>query len=390
MSIYDELGVRRVINAATTFTAIGGSLMPPEVLEAMREAAGSFVDMHELHDRAGEVLADLTRNEAAYVTPGCAAGIVLAVLACRTRGDLGRIAALPSSRELPDEVVMHTAHRIPYDPAIQLAGATIRNVGNVLQTFDWELDSAITDRTAAVFWVAGTHLPLGALSLTETVRIAHARGVPVIVDAAAQLPPMENLWRFTAAGADLVLFSGGKALRGPQASGMMVGRPELISAARANGSPNQRLARSLKVGKEEIAGLVAAVRRYVTLDHSVLAEQWMQTCTEWSDQLSGVAGASTEIDPWNEAGQPVPRLRVRVDAAISGRDAVAVVEALRLGDPAIAVLPGGSDAFYLGPDLLEPGEWELVATRVKEELGRGAKHGPLTARVTDAAAVFGS
>lgn len=377
MSIYDQLGVRRMINAATTFTAIGGSLMPPEVLEAMREAAGSFVDMHELHDRAGEALADLTRNEAAYVTPGCAAGIVLAVLACRTRGDLGRIAALPSGPELPDEVVIHTAHRIPYDPAIQLAGATIRTVGNVLQTFDWELDAAITDRTAAVFWVAGSHLPPGALSLTETVRIAQARGVPVIVDAAAQLPPVENLWRFTALeGADIALFSGGKALRGPQASGMMVGRKDLIDAARANGSPNQRFARSLKVGKEEIAGLVAAVRRYVELDHSALDQLWLEVCATWSEGLHGLAGVSTEIDPVNEAGQPVPRLRVSVDARVIGRDAPAVVEALRVGDPAVAVLPGGTEAFYLGPDLLEPGEADVVAARVREELAR--RGGPST------------
>lgn len=266
---------------------------------------------------------------------------------------------------------MHTAHRIPYDPAIQLAGATIRNVGNVLQTFDWELDAAITNRTAAVFWVAGSHLPAGALSLTETVRIAHARGVPVIVDAAAQLPPVENLWRFTALdGADIALFSGGKALRGPQASGMMVGRKDLIDAARANGSPNQRFARSLKAGKEEIAGLVAAVGRYVELDHSALDRSWLDVCTAWSEGLHGLPGVSTEIDPVNEAGQPVPRLRVSVDAGIAGRDAAAVVEALRVGDPAVAVLPGGSQAFYLGPDLLEEGEAELVLCRVSEELGK--------------------
>jgi uncharacterized pyridoxal phosphate-dependent enzyme len=254
VSLYGDLGVRRLINASTTFTVLGGSLMPPVVLDAMREAAGSFVDMHEFHERAGAELARLTRNEAAYVTSGCAAAIVLAVLGCRTRGELTNIAKLPHDPSLPDEVIMHAAHRIPYDPALQLAGVQIRQIGNVLQTFDWELEAAISERTAAVFWVAGSHMAPGALPLAEVVRIAHAHEVPVIVDAAAQLPPVRNLWHFTAEqGADVALFSGGKALRGPRASGLMVGRAELVQAARENGAPNQRLARAMKAGKEEMA-----------------------------------------------------------------------------------------------------------------------------------------
>lgn len=369
MSIYEELGVRPLINAATTYTALGGSLMPPEVLDAMREAAGSFVDMEELHEKAGRELARLTRNEAAYVTPGCAAGIVLAVLACRTGGSLSRIAALPTGPELPSEIVMHTAHRMPYDPALQFAGAHIRTVGNVLQTFDWELDAALSERTAAVFWVAGSHMPHGALSLADTVRIAHARGVPVIVDAAAQLPPVDNLWRFTRdAGADVALFSGGKALRGPQASGLMVGRADLIAAARANGAPNQRLARALKVGKEEIAGLVAAVRRFVALDHAALARQWYAVCSEWESGLTGLAGVDIEIDPINEAGQPVPRVRVTVDAGAVGRTATEVVNALRSGDPGVRVVVGHADDFYLGPDMVDEADVTLVLRRVTEEL----------------------
>ena len=369
VNLYEQLGVRPLINAATTYTAVGGSLMPTEVLEAMRDAAGRFVDMNELHARAGDELARLTRNEAAYVTPGCAAGIVLAVLACRTRGSLSRIAALPSSPEVPAEIVMHTAHRMPYDPALQLAGGHIRTVGNVLQTFDWELEAALSERTAAVFWVAGPHMPGGALPLADTVRIAHAHGVPVIVDAAAQLPPMDNLWYFSQeVGADVVLFSGGKALRGPQASGLMVGRADLIEAARANGAPNQRFARALKVGKEEIAGLVAAVRRYVELDHSALAEQWQEVCSDWATGLGELPGVRAEIDPVNEAGQPVPRVRVSVDVQTVGRTAAQIVEALRNGDPGVAVVVGRNDDFYLGPDMLEPAEAEVVLQRVAGEL----------------------
>jgi uncharacterized pyridoxal phosphate-dependent enzyme len=369
MSFYDGIGVRPLINAATTLTAVGGSLMPAEVLDAMSDAAQCFVDMHDLHERAGVELARLTRNEAAYVTSGCAAAIVLAVLGCRTGGEPRLIAALPDGPGLPDEVVVHTAHRIPYDPAIQLAGARIRPVGNVLQTFDWELDAAITERTAAVFWVAGSHLPAGALPLDEVVRIAHTRGVPVIVDAAAQLPPSSNLWHFTTEiGADLALFSGGKALRGPQASGLMVGRAELVAAARANGSPHQHLARAMKAGKEEIAGLVAAVRRYLTLDHDALHAKWAAVCDDWAARINAVPGATAVVDPRNEAGQPVPRVRVTPRYEEAGRSESDIVASLRAGHPGIVVLPGRANDFYIGPDLLEPGEEEIVIQRVIAEL----------------------
>jgi L-seryl-tRNA(Ser) seleniumtransferase len=369
MSLYADLGVRPLINASTTFTVLGGSLMPPVVLDAMREAAGSFVDMHEFHDRAGAELARLTRNEAAYVTSGCAAAIVLAVLGCRTRGELTNIARLPHDPSLPNEVIMHAAHRIPYDPALRLAGTRIHQIGNVLQTFDWELEAAISERTAAVFWVAGSHMAPGALPLADVVRIAHAHGIPVIVDAAAQLPPVSNLWHFTAEqGADLALFSGGKALRGPQASGLMVGRAELVQAARENGAPNQRLARAMKVGKEEIAGLVTAVRRYVELDHAELSRQWFAICDRWAVTLGSQPGVDVLIDNRNEAGQPVPRVRVALDPKIAGRDGASMIAALRSGEPGVVVLPGPDDTFYLGPDLLQPGEDAIVLERVVAEL----------------------
>ena len=277
---YDALGVRPVLNAATTLTALGGTTLPPEVVDAMSSASSSCVSMDELHLAAGRRLAELTRNESALVTSGCAAALVLGVLACVTDGRPERIAQLHHDNKLARDVVIHRAHRIPYDRAIELAGGRIVEIGNAIQTFAWELEAAITERTAAVFWVAGDHLPRATLSLSETVAIAHDRGVPVIVDAAAQLPPMSNLWAFTTQhGADLVAFSGGKGLMGPQASGLMVGRAELIEAARLNAAPFQRLARPMKVGKEEICGLVAAVERYVQLDHDAQWRKWSNTHT---------------------------------------------------------------------------------------------------------------
>lgn len=363
--------MRPVINASATLTALGGSVMPSEVTDAMLVAAQSHVDMHELHEAVGAELAKLTHNEAAYVTCGCASAITHAVLACITKGEPAAIARMPNGIGLAKEVVMHRAHRIPYDRAIDLAGASIVEIGNAIQTFDWELDAAITDSTAAVFWVAGSHLPPAALSLRDTVAIAHNRGVPVIVDAAAQLPPASNLWRFTVEdGADLVLFSGGKALRGPQASGLLLGRKDLVQAARANGSPFQRLTRALKVGKEEMMGVLAAVSRYIELDHDSLLIKWEATVEKWQSQLSGLPGVTASRAFPNEAGEPTPRLRVVINADKAKVNATDLIQRLWERSPRIAVLPDQADAFYLTPTTLAAGEDQLVAIAIAEEVAR--------------------
>lgn len=367
MSFYSNLGVKPVINAATTFTVLGGSLMPEEVLEAMRDAAGSFVDMHELHVAAGKRVAELTNNDAAYVTSGCAAALILALLGIRTKGDPRVLQEFPGREHAPSEVVMHAAHRIPYDAAIALSGVTIRQFGNIQQTFDWELEAAISEDTAAVLYVAGPHLPQVALPLPEVVRIARSRGVPVIVDAAAQLPPVENLWHFTRdLGADIAVFSGGKALRGPQASGLMVGNAEIIEAARQNGAPFQRWARAMKAGKEEIAGLVAAVERFINLDHAGLHQQWLATVDAWQAGLANLPGVVLRTELLNEAGQPVPRLYVGVH---DRSQASGVLAALNRASPRVAVHPdlrnGSAHGFWIGPDLLQNGEAAIVEETVR-------------------------
>src|SRR5919106_465306 len=312
MGIYERLGLRRVVNPGGALSRLGGALMPAEVLDAMREAAGSFVDMYELQQVVGRRLAELTRNEAAYVSTGAAAGLVLATLAAMTEGDLSTIARLIETGEAPkNEVIIHRVHRIPYDPAVRLAGARIVEIGNRLQTFPWELEAAITPRTAMVFYAAGVHLASGALPLAETVEVAHAHDIPVVVDAAAQLPPTENLWRFTQElGADLAVFSGGKDFHGPQASGLLVGTEAMIAAIAVNGSPHQRLARPMKVGKEEMIGLLAAVERYVDEDWQNRARRYEATVERWIEHFRGVPGmGASRVFP-NEAGQPTPRCRV--------------------------------------------------------------------------------
>jgi L-seryl-tRNA(Ser) seleniumtransferase len=372
MSIHDELGVRRVINAATTLTVLGGSLMPDEVLDAMRSAAGAYVDMHELGEAAGARIAELTRNEAAYVTSSCAAALTLGTLAAITAGDPEAIARMPRGDGLRTQVVIHAAHRIPEDRGIELAGGRIHEIGTPDGTRVADLEEGLSDRAALVVWMAGSHLAPGALDLATTVRVAHARGVPVLVDAAAQLPPPSNLWHFTReVGADAVAFSGGKGLRGPQASGLLLGSTSFIGAARANGSPHARLARPMKVGKEEIAGLVRAVELYLATDHEAQARAWWAIVDGWIRDLRGIPGLTPEALPTNEAGQPVPRVRVAVDPSVAAVEAGELRRRLWEGDPGIAVLPDGGDGFFLSPDTIAPPEAGLIAARIRREATAG-------------------
>jgi L-seryl-tRNA(Ser) seleniumtransferase len=363
---YAALGVRHVVNAATTLTALGGTVLADEVVTAMVGASQSCVSMDELQAAASTRLAELTRNEDAYVTSGCAAALTLAVLGAITEGRPELIARLPDDETLARNVVIHCAHRIPYDRAIELGGGHLVEIGNVIQTFAWELEAALDERAVAVVWVAGSHLPQTTLTLDETVAIAHAHGLPVIVDAAAQLPPVENLWHFTKeCGADIVLFSGGKGLQGPQASGLVVGSRELIDAMRANASPLQRLARAMKVGKEEICGLVAAVERYVALDHEKIARALTETVDEWVASVDAIDGVTARRLDSNEAGQPVPRLEVTLSADHAASDLIA---ALWNGDPRVAVLAGGDYNFFVTPDTLVPGEADVVLERLRTAL----------------------
>lgn len=364
MTMYDELGLRRVINAKATMTPLGGSLMPREVLEAMVDAAGSFVDVGQLQKAVGERIAALTHNEAAYVANSCAAGLALAAAACATGTDIPKIYRVPDLTGMPDEIAIHNSHRFVFDNSFRLAGFTLREFGLSHVTTEWQLEAALSERTAAIAYVVAPHLTgKGYLPLQTVVNIARARGIPVIVDAAAQLPPVSNLWHFTReVGADLAIFSGGKDLRGPQSSGLIVGRKDLIEAITLHGSPNIALGRPMKVGKEELVGLYAAVRRYVALDHDALGRLYEQRVVTMIGALDGASHLHACRDWPNEAGQPAPRALVRFAPPLS-RDAI--VAALQDEDPPIAVHLAGDDGILLNPMTLEDGEDLIVARRVR-------------------------
>ena len=366
MSVYERLGVPTVINADATLTRLGGSLMPPEVVAAMQEAAGHFVDLHEFQRAAGERIARLTRNDAAYITSGAAAGLYLATLACglTTDPDDG-LTILGRKRH---EVIIHRSQRNAYVPSIELAGATIVEIGDEHGADERDLEDALRRSTLAVFYFAGAHLAAGALPLETVIAMAHAEGVPVVVDAAAQLPPVENLWKFTLEmGADLAVFSGGKGLRGPQSSGLLLGRHDLIEVARAHGAPHPQRGRPMKVGKEEMAGLLAAVERYLELDHDELSDRYERMVRTVLDAVAEVPGVEGSRDWPSEAGQPIPRARITL-----GSGAQAVRQALWEGQPRIAVAADGDAALLINPETLNPGEEVIVAERLVEVLEQRA------------------
>jgi L-seryl-tRNA(Ser) seleniumtransferase len=373
MTVYSDLGVRPVINAFATLTRLGGSLMPPPVIEAMVEASRHFVDLDELQRRVGERLAVLTKNEAAYVSSGAAAGLALATAACVAGTDPQAIQQLPDLTGLKNEVIIHRVHRNGYDHAVRQVGVKVVEIGYSTGTAHWELEQAISDRTAAIFWFQGVMSGRGDLPLAEVIAIAKARQVPVIVDGAAQLPPVSNLWNFTHMGADLAVFSGGKDLRGPQPTGLILGRRDLIEACRVNASPNHSLGRPMKVGKEEMVGLLAAVEWYLGLDHEARSKRCEQIVSAWSEMFGEVPGLSARRDFPNEAGQPLAWCLVTLDPQVTGISRDAVVEQLLAGDPAIAVAKTGPNSIHLNPMTLEPGEDKIVAERLIEVVksGRG-------------------
>jgi uncharacterized pyridoxal phosphate-dependent enzyme len=366
MSCYESLGVRPVINARATLTRLGGSLMPPEVLTAMSEAARCFVDLEELQRRVGDRIATLTQNEAAYVSSGAAAGLVLATAACITGDDENLIHRFPHLDGLKNEIIIHRSHRNGYDYAVQQTGARIVEVGTPHQTTRDDFERAISDKTAAIFWFQGAMTGIGDLPLPEVIEIARAHNVRVVVDAAAALPPVSNLWHFTRLGADLALFSGGKDLRGPQSSGLMLGRRELIEACRKHGNPNQAIGRPMKVGKEEMVGLMVAVERYLNLDHAAREQYCETTVRTWCDALNTMAGLEAQRSFPNEAGQPLPRCQLVINSQRLGINRDAIVDHLEAGSPAIMVESVGDAGIYLNPMTLELGEERIVLDRLLE------------------------
>lgn len=367
MGVYEDLGTRRIINAWGPMTIIGSALVRPEVVAAMAEAAESYVDLIELQRAAGDRIAAMIGVEACYIAGGCAAALAISTAACMTGTDPARIARLPDTSGMKSEVVMQRSHRNPYDHAIRQVGVRLVEIGNGWQAFDWELDSAIGPATAAVVYVYGHRTMHQPLSLRETVEIAHARGVPVIVDAAAEVPPARNLRELSETGADIVAVSGGKGLRGPQNSALVLAGRSTVEACVLNGSPNHSLGRSMKITKEDMVGLVKAIELYVAQDHDAVERGWEEQVSVAVAELQGISGVRVAREEARYS-EGIPVARVSVDEGVLGRSAADVATSLAAGDPGIRVTQTG-DWLSLNPQFLEPGEMEIVATRLRETLG---------------------
>jgi D-glucosaminate-6-phosphate ammonia-lyase len=393
MTVYDELGVQPLINAKGPATRLSGGIMRPEVSAAMVEASQACVDIAELQAAASRVIAQATGAEAGYVASGASACLLIGAAACMTGLDPGRMGRLPDTAGMKNECVMVRSQRNFYDHAIRAAGLSIVEVGlpdryagaGVRDAEAWEIDDAITEKTACVFYVAD---PSARPPLAEVVRVAHARGVPVLVDAAAQLPPQSNLTRFIAEGADLVAFSGGKALGGPQASGMLAGKRDLVMAAalqhldldvfwdlweppaalidkyRLKGAPQHGIGRTCKAGKEEIIGLLTALKLFIAEGDAARHARWLKDCEAVAAALNGVL---VTINGANDAGS-VPVVEIPVDPQrLSASD---LCLALQRGSPAIAVDPGFRDRnmIVVNPLCLKPGEAETVGKAIAQAL----------------------
>jgi uncharacterized pyridoxal phosphate-dependent enzyme len=370
MDFYDRLGVKKIINAQGYSSKLGGSLMDREVLDAMVGAAAAYVEIGEFLQKAGEHLARLIGVEAVLIVNSAAAGLAVATAACVTGRDPEKIVRLPDTQGMKNEVVVHRQHRNHYDGCVRQVGVRLVEIGLARETMPWELEKTITDRTAAVAYFIA-YEGRNTLALPHVVRVARAAGVPVVVDAASEVPPVSNLRRYVDDGADLVVFSGGKGIRGPQASGLIVGRRELVACCALNAFPNQNtIGRAMKIGKEEIAGLVMAVERVLRHDFAADAQIWERRTEAVIEALRDVPGVQVRrvIDaPEDHELHPVPIPRAWIELPdVDARNAV--VRHLGSGTPPIVVEPVGRRVLMVAPEPLQYGEEQIVAVRLREAL----------------------
>ena len=363
--LFQELGVRTFINAGGTFTALTGSLMRPEVVAAIQKASKKFVRLDDLHGVVGPRIAKLLQCEAALVTSGCASAMMLGTAACLTGDDPIKMRALPNTTGLKSEVILQKTHRVGYDHAIRNTGVKLVEV----ETLE-EMKSAINDKTAMLFFLNLAD-PLGQIHHEEFVAVARSKGIPTLIDAAADVPPVENLWKYTKLGFDLVAFSGGKGIRGPQSAGLLLGRKDLVQAARLNTSPNgDTIGRTNKVNKEEIVGMLVALETYLKEDHAAIWKDWEGRCDRIAQALAGPSDIQTEVYI-PQIANAVPHLRISWDAKVRGVTVAQVVSRLRDGTPSIEFGPGAASGktLNIAAWMMQPGEDLIVADRLRATLG---------------------
>lgn len=359
---FKELGLRTFINAAGTYTALTASLPHPEVIKAINYAALQFVSLVDLQEKVGERIAELLKCEAAMVSAGAASAITLGTAAVVTGGDSEKARRIPTDMTgMKTEVIMQKSHRIGYAHAISNCGVKIIEVETRK-----ELEAAISEKTA-MMWFLNYNNTVGEVRAEEFVAIGKKYGVPTFNDCAADVPPVENLWKYTQMGFDLVCFSGGKGLRGPQSAGLLLGRKDLINAARKNAPPyGDTVGRGMKVNKEEILGMLVALEIYLAKDYQEEWAMWEKQIKLINDTTAAVPGVKPEIHVPPVANH-VPSIRIRWDAAKVKITPEEVRNALRNGHPSIETM-GDDTSVDITTWMMIPGEERIVAKRLKEIL----------------------
>lgn len=370
-TFYTSRGFTPVINVSGTMTGLGASIAGEPVRQATAEIMGHFVNMHQLQARASRTIAMATGAEAGCMTASASAGLTLSVAACMTGLDPARAEALPKHPGERNEVAIQLGHMCgygaPVSQAIELAGATVRPVGQSTLAMDHQLDGALTDKTAAAVYVVSHHVVhYGQMPLDRFVQICAAKGVPVIVDAASEY----DLRGFLAAGADMAVYSGHKFLGGPT-SGIIAGRRELVRAAYLQ---NIGIGRGMKIGKESIAGAIAALEAWQTRDHAGIRADERAALDLWRSMLAGIGGVDPKIVP-DPTGNPLDRLQVEIDADRLGASAATMARVLAEQDPAIIVRSHEVELgyFQLDPCNLKPGQAEHVASALSDVFARAAQ-----------------
>ncbi len=356
-----ELNVRPIINAAGSYTMFTGSLLRPEAVRAYESMSKRFVRLDELHDAVGKRIASLLGVEAAMVPSGCAGALLAGTAACITGKDPEKITKIPHIPGMKNEAIVQKSHRFPYDHLVRACGVNLIEV----ETRD-ELERAISPRTAHLLFLNKAE-PQGRITAEEFVALGKKHGVPTFNDAAADVPPLENLTRPIKAGFDLIGISGGKCIRGPQSAGLLLGRKDLIEAARLNGPPNSdTIGRASKVNKEEMVAMMVAVEIFLKEDHKALYRDWERSIEIIQKQAASVAGVSAERFMPEIANQ-TPHLRVTWDSKIRFTPKE-VMQKLREGEPSIELVPGPSAGIEIASHTLQPGEPEIVGRRLRDIL----------------------
>jgi len=366
--LFKELGVRTFINAAGTLTYMTGSLMRDETLEAINSSSKDFCMLDELQDKVGEKIAKLVRAESAVVTSGCFSAMTLGLAGILTGMDQKKVEQLPHLEYtgMKSEVIVQKGHNIVYSHALTNTGCKIVQVETVE-----EVEKAINEKTA-MLWFLHIQSDQGKIMHEEWAALGKKHNIPTMIDIAADVPPVENLWKYHDMGFSLVCVSGGKAIRGPQSAGLLMGKKDLIAAARLHMPPRGfNIGRGMKVNKEEILGMYVALEKFISLDQDKVWKEWEAGVAHIDKAVKKVDGITTAISV-NPLGNHTPSLKISWDntkVKTSGQD---LQLKLRNGNPSIEVGGSQEDAINVTVWMLKPGQEKIVAKRIVEELSKAA------------------